>query len=265
MDTDTVTFFEKWGYVRVPGAFCREASLQMQSWIWERLQTVHGMERSDPVTWDVPWPGTHITKKSCGLSPAKMATSAFTDVADSLLGLEKWSLPTAWGGALISFPCSSPEPWTVAANGWHWDTELVTHRDSPQGLFTFVVFSDLEPQGGGTLLLAGSHNLLNRFYDGMTADERGAKMKPTRDAFHRSSPYLAALTGKMASESDRIGRFMGPTEDDNDIAVQVVEITGQPGDAYLCHPALLHAVSANHRKTPRLMRITNATRRSTAI
>jgi hypothetical protein len=46
--------------------------------------------------------------------------------------------------------------------------------------------------------------------------------------------------------------------DDDGVAVRVVEVTGQPGDAFVCHPSLLHAVSVNCRTVPRLMRTTQA-------
>jgi hypothetical protein len=250
-------FFDKWGYLRVPGAFEESNSLRMQEWLWVRMREVHGIEKSDPATWNVPWPGTHVTEKQSGLSPARMATTAFQSTADAVLGANAWRLPKEWSGALISFPKPDDAPWTVIADGWHWDTDVAAHLDGPQSLFTFAVFSHIEPQGGGTLLLAGSHHLLNRFFTAMTPAEQAAKMKKHREQFHRSSPYLAALTGKAPFDGDRIARFMAEA-DDNDVAVQVVEVTGQPGDAFLCHPSLLHAVSANRRRVPRLMRITQA-------
>lgn len=163
-----------------------------------------------------------------------------------------------FGGRLIAVIETDGAPWTVVADGWHWDTDAAAHLDGPQSLFTFAVFSHIEPQGGGTLLLAGSHHLLDRFFAAMTPAEQAAKMKKYRERFHRSSPYLAALTGKAPYDGDRIARFMAEAGDDNGIAVQVVEVTGQPGDAFLCHPSLLHAVSANRRAVARLMRLTQA-------
>lgn len=253
--------FDQWGYVRVPGAFDREDSLRMRDWLWERLRAVHGIERDDPGTWDVPWPGTHVTEKTFGRSPERMATDAFRRVADAGLGAGAWRLPKDWSGALISFPRGDNAPWTVVSDGWHWDAEIGTHRDGPRSLFTFAVFSEIEPQGGGTLLLAGSHHLLNRFYDAMTPEERASRMKGQRSRFHRSHPYLAELTGVVPGAEDRVARYRGRVDEVDGVPVQVVEVTGEPGDAYVCHPALLHAVSMNCRAVPRLMRITTATMR----
>jgi hypothetical protein len=251
-------FFTKWGYLRVPGAFEEQSSLRMQEWMWRRMHQVHGVERDNPATWNVAWPATHVTEQQSGLSPARMATPAFHTAADALLSANAWRLPQKWGGALISFPSGGGASWTVVADGWHWDSEyLAAHFDGPQSLFIFAVFSHIEPQGGGTLLLAGSHNLLQRFFTALTPAQQAAKRKALREQFHRSSPYLAALTGKAPFAGDRIAHFMAEA-DDNGVAVRVVEVTGQPGDAFICHPSLLHAVSVNCRTVPRLMRITQA-------
>jgi ectoine hydroxylase-related dioxygenase (phytanoyl-CoA dioxygenase family) len=137
------------------------------------------------------------------------------------------------------------------------------HLAGPQSLFIFAVFSHIEPQGGGTLLLAGSHHLLGRFFTALTPAQQAAKRKALREQFSRSSPYLAALTGKIPFEGDRIAHFMAEA-DDNGVAVRVVEVTGQPGDAFVCHPSLLHAVSMNCRTVPRLMRITQTQKISAA-
>jgi ectoine hydroxylase-related dioxygenase (phytanoyl-CoA dioxygenase family) len=259
MATDAATaFFMKWGYLHVPGAFEESGSLRMQEWMWRRMHQVHSIERDNPATWNVAWPATHVTEQQSGLSPARMATSAFRSAADALLGASAWRLHQEWSGALISFPKRDSTAWTIVADGWHWDAEdLAAHFDALQSLFIFAVFSHIEPQGGGTLLLAGSHHLLQRFFTALTSAQQAAKRKALREQFHRSSPYLAALTGKAAFDGDRIAHFMTES-DDNGVAVRVIEVTGQPGDAFICHPSLLHAVSMNCRTVPRLMRTAHA-------
>jgi len=250
-------FFTKWGYLPLSGAFEESNSLRMQEWMWRRMRQVHDIERDNPATWNVAWPAAHVTEQQSGLSPARMAMSAFQAAADAILGANAWRLPQEWSAALISFPKRDGGSWTVVADGWHWDTDLAAHLDGPRSLFIFAVFSHIEPQGGGTLLLAGSHHLLHRFFTAMTPAQQAAKRKAQREQFHRSSPYLAALTGKVPYDGDRIAHFMAEA-DDNGVAVRVVEVTGQPGDAFVCHPSLLHAVSINCRTVPRLMRITQA-------
>jgi ectoine hydroxylase-related dioxygenase (phytanoyl-CoA dioxygenase family) len=45
------------------------------------------------------------------------------------------------------------------------------------------------------------------------------------------------------------------------VPLQIAELTGEPGDAVLCHPALLHAQSMNCSTVPRIMRRTNVRRK----
>lgn len=225
--------------------------------MWRRMRRVHGIEQDNPATWNVAWPAAHITEQQSGLSSARMATSALGAAVDALLGVNAWQLPQEWNAALISFPKGDDGLWSVVAVGWHWDTDLAAQLDDPQSLFIFGVFSAIEPQGGGTLLLGGSHHLLQRFFTAMTPTQQAAKRKQQIKLFHQSSPYLAALTGKVLYDGDRIAHFMAEA-DDNGVAVRVVEVTGQPGDAFICHPSLLHAVAINRRTVPRLMRMTQA-------
>ena len=61
-------FFAKWGFLQVPGAFAEQASLRMQDWMWQRMRSVHGIERDNPQTWQVSWPAAHLTEQQSGLS-----------------------------------------------------------------------------------------------------------------------------------------------------------------------------------------------------
>ena len=67
----------------------------------------------------------------------------------------------------------------------------------------------------------------------------------------RSRPNDARSTATLMEE---------PVEVDG-VPLQIVELTGEPGDAVLCHPAVLHAVSMNCSTVPRFMRRTNVRRK----
>ena len=66
---------------------------------------------------------------------------------------------------------------------------------------------------------------------------------------------MAELTGAMPSQENRIQRFIKETTLINDVPVRVVELTGEPGDAVFCHPAIFHATSYNRAEVPRFMRV----------
>ena len=48
---------------------------------------------------------------------------------------------------------------------------------------------------------------------------------------------------------------MAETTEVDGVPVKVIEVTGEPGHAYLCHPAIFHAASPNHAEAPRFMRV----------
>jgi hypothetical protein len=76
-----------------------------------------------------------------------------------------------------------------------------------------------------------------------------------RDRFWRSDPWLAALTGEAPGPADRISAFMREGGEVDGVPVRVVELTGEPGDMFVCDPLILHCVAPNCGETPRMMRI----------
>ena len=53
--------------------------------------------------------------------------------------------------------------------------------------------------------------------------------------------------------NERVARLMEQNAEIENIKVRVVELTGEPGDAVLCHPLIVHARSQNAAKVPRFM------------
>jgi hypothetical protein len=62
------------------------------------------------------------------------------------------------------------------------------------------------------------------------------------------------LTGTKPGPEDRIAYFMRETRDVRGVRVRVVELTGEPGDAILCHPFDAARRAPNRRESPRFMR-----------
>jgi hypothetical protein len=111
---------------------------------------------------------------------------------------------------------------SASAPGWHKDGDFFRHfLDSPeQGLLTLVLWSDIEPRGGGTFVAADSVGPVARLLasrpEGILPDE---------------FDY-----GVLIAQCDHF-----------------VETTGRLGDVVLLHPYVLHAVSQNHRGTARFI------------
>jgi ectoine hydroxylase-related dioxygenase (phytanoyl-CoA dioxygenase family) len=110
------------------------------------------------------------------------------------------------------------------------------------------------PRGGGTLIASGSHRHLERFHRALAPDDR-PKHATLRKRFSGSHPWLAELTGVTSATTDRVPRFMETTTEIDGVPLRVLELTGGPGDAVLCHPSIFHAVSPNRADVPRFMRV----------
>jgi hypothetical protein len=261
LSAEEIAFFERWGYVRVPGAFAHDAALAMQDVMWEELQALHGIDRQDRATWTHPWPAAGVKRR--GTDPVFRAVAAprLCGAIDQLLGKGSWEVPKGWGIFLISFPKVSPSPWELPTRGWHWDSDPFQHLDGLNGLFVFTFYSEVRPRGGGTLAVAGSPRLLERFL-GTLAPDDPRKHVTLKKRFSRSHPWLAELSGNVPGTTDRVARFMEAVTEIDGIPAHVLELTGEPGDAILCHPSMVHAVAPNPAEAPRFMRAKQITRQA---
>ena len=134
---------------------------------------------------------------------------------------------------LLTLP--NVEAWTLPT-GWHSDFPRLASRQSP-GVQLFVCLDEVRPQGGGTLVVAGSHRLLN--------DGRFLRTADITDALGRKPFFQRLFAGSDAAEL--------PTGEVDGVQLQVMEMTGAPGDAYLMDLRLLHAAAPNALDQPRLM------------
>jgi ectoine hydroxylase-related dioxygenase (phytanoyl-CoA dioxygenase family) len=161
-------------------------------------------------------------------------------------------------------------PWDVPRNGWHYDGIHFRHYvDSPdQGLLLLCLFSDIRHKGGGTFAVEGSHHLVAR----ILKDHPEGLESREANQLSRQHPYIAELTGANeqsqeqpkdiyaeveeapAADLNRIDKFLNTTyHDPEGYSMRVIETTGAPGDAILCHPFLIHSPSQNHLRVPRFL------------
>jgi hypothetical protein len=89
--------------------------------------------------------------------------------------------------------------------------------------------------------VAGSHRLLNT---GQLIRSKDVKKRLKR------WPYFGRL---MAKDTPDRGRFVHEIGHAGDVEVQVVELTGKPGDVYLTDMRLLHTLAPNTARVPRIM------------
>ncbi len=257
LSKEEIASFEKQGYIRVPGAFPREAALKMQDFMWSELERLHGFERSNPSTWQMPgWEPTKWTRLKLNQTSdhpvyEPIASPRLLGAYADLAGQGKAASKQSWGPFRVHFPERTDASWDIGHSWDMWDTPR-SDLNTVLGVYTF--YSDVGHQGGGPLVVEGSHLLVMSFFDRMTPDDLKQSRDVRRNRFFRSHPYFAELSGKVIDQGDRIRRFMEETTVVDDVPARVVELTGEPGDAIIYHPALLRGESPNLSDAPRFIR-----------
>jgi hypothetical protein len=243
--------FERDGYVVVRQAFPRADALAMERQWWRELEDAHGIRRDDRSSWRQIQGDLKAAKRDP--VQASILTDRVRGAFDDLLGQDAWSPPRDWGRPLVTFP--GPGAWEVPARLWHWDNPCELHLDSPRGLFVVSFIGPVGPHGGGTLILSGSPRLLIQQERLIPAGQPRAFGARLWERFHRSHPWLMALTGQAPSPADRTAAFMDQETIVDGVPLRVVELTGEPGDMVFCNPVMVHCMAPNRGTRPRFMRI----------
>jgi hypothetical protein len=243
--------FKLRGYIKVR-AFAREDAVEMVDVVWHRLEK-YGIDKEDPSTWMTAYPG--------GLSQAvrkirifrEAITDEFIATVDQLLKQGAWKRSRDWGMLLFSFPSVGRKTWDVTSKQWHWHGNPLRNSGHLRDLFVFSFLSQVQAGGGGTLLVEGSHHVVCRFFRELTPERLEMKARDLKKIFYAHHPWLKALSGN-SGEDDRQQRFMSESTDVFGYPLRVVELTGDPGEAYITNMSTIHAASMNVLERPRFMR-----------
>lgn len=139
----------------------------------------------------------------------------------------------------VLFTPPNADRW-IAPTGWHVDSPRLASGRRP-GVQLFAFLDTVEPGGGGTLAVAGSHRLFNQ--------GRVILARELRRLFLREE-FFGSLYSKVPQDHAGLLRHIGAV---GDVELQVVEFAGAPGDAYLMDLRVLHAVAPNASERPRMM------------
>lgn len=244
MDSALLAAFEHDGIVRLSGVFDARAATRMQDVVWNELRHRHGIERDDPTTWDRHLPsGLKSTKKSRDFAP--VLEGGVRDALDTLLGAG-WQVPKHYGQVLVTMP--NAREWRVPHRIWHSDFPSTLPAYRLVVVKLWILFDDVEPGGGGTPQLLGSH----RAFAAWLATTAERDYKRTKHGFLASHPWLRLLTHDRG-EPDRNERLLRGTCVDG-VDLRVVECCGRAGDVFVTHPWVFHSIAPNASSRPRLMR-----------
>ncbi len=217
LSSQQVEHFLARGFIKIEGAVERELALSWGARRWAEIET----DPSDVSTWTQT--RHHLPSREF-LSVREHAPDVWKATQD-LVG-PNWTHDWQWGDGLIfNLGDDSGEPWVAPADwneGWHVDGESFLHfLDSPeQALLTVVLWTDVEPRGGGTFLAPDSVPLVARY---------------------------------LADHPEGVLPMGFPYREIKSQCRDFVEATGRAGDVYLMHPFLMHSFSRNWTRNPRVI------------
>jgi ectoine hydroxylase-related dioxygenase (phytanoyl-CoA dioxygenase family) len=186
------------------------------------------------------WPSAGLNATKLGRFPELDVLIEEPALIESIAALDACAVAeTARGHPQLLITLPNARTWFVPPNVWHLDFPRLASGQSP-GVQLFAFLDTVEPRGGGTLVVAGSHRLLNT---GRFIRSRDVKRQMGREEFFRVL---------FSPKEDRTG-ILGKTGAVGDVPVEVVELTGEPGDAYLMDLRVLHTLAPNASKRPRIM------------
>jgi len=244
---DIRTRFEATGVVRLPGAFTADQAGAMRDAMWQHAERQAGLRAADPAGWAgapvLNWQGL---SRDPVFGPV-VDNQAVSDALDAIFGSGGWRRPRP--GAQILFSLPEPEPW-VLPDGWHIDCGFDHPTWPAPAVKLFAFAGEVGPCGGGTMVVSGSHRLVDRYRQALPAPVGAGR--PNWLAFMRHHPWLARLLAG-ADRPDHGRPLVGEAGEIDGVPVQVVELTGSPGDVVLTHLHVFHARSPDTGAAPRLM------------
>lgn len=244
----TAAEFETTGVVRLEGAFRADQAGAMRAAVWRYAEGKIGVREDDRATWPdgwlpISWKGLKRNRTFDPLTD----NAAVVGALDAIFGADGWEPPKPGAQILMSLP--KPGPWTLP-DGWHMDCGFERPTWPVFAVKLFAFFGPVGPMGGGTMLVPGSHRVVERYRETIPPGTGGGKH--TWRPFMNHDPWLARLLGGNR-EPDGGRSLVGQRHDVGGVPVEVLELTGQPGDVVITHLHVFHSASPNTGDRPRQM------------
>ena len=207
--------FVRDGYLAIRGAFDAATAAACRELISESLRG-QGIDERNPASWP---PSAHIDSLQGEPFTAAGTSPALTAAYDELIGPRRWTPQVNAGGAvMVRFPSQDR-----ANSGYHIEGSYdgpggywINIRSRARGLLALLLFTDVGPDDAPTRLVCGSHLYVPEFL----------------------APY-----GEPGTNAD--AEFWRPSV----LCRPVAHATGRAGDAFLCHPFLVHTATWPHQGT----------------
>jgi len=240
--------FDRRGVLRLPGLLAAERVGRARAYVLSRLERAGLWRDGEWRLNDRPrpkWPDSGV-KSSKVIGNRHPDIEALIDEPALLAAVDALLDGQAFDRELYKRPqvmvtLPNIDAWTIPT-GWHVDGPRLASGRRP-GVQLFAFLDRVDPGGGGTLVIAGSHRLLN---EGRVVPIGDVPRRLRQEDFFR--PLYAEADD--AAPRARLVNHKGAA---GDVALEVVELTGAPGDVYLIDLRVLHTVAPNASSRPRMM------------
>ena len=248
MDEFDLDRFRCDGVAAIRHAFTADEAAAMRDAIWRRVESQTTARRDDPSSWTGVRLPSFKPLKQRGVFRAASQSVAVTNAFDGIFGPGGWEPSASGVQVLVTLPNATT--WTLPHHLWHMDTGFAPTVPTTM-VKVFCCVDVVEPGGGGTLALAGSHRLVDLDVRNGPDGVRDGNSASWGKFLRRDEWTRELIT--PGNEPERTARLMDASRVVDDVRLHVVEMTGQPGDAYVTDIHTFHCVAPNARLRPRLM------------
>ena len=235
--------FDELGVVKVKGAFDRKIASDIEDELWRRFQK-WGIERGNPESWEALDEATIRTVMK-GTRRVRGLESIYNARSDAIVRALARETDFETQKALLLLTFSGRHEYipdqAVPSSIWHSDTPNIPGRGLT-GVIVLGFINHVRPRGGGTMVITGSHRLFEASSSAITSKMAKRKLK--------KYPYFRELLSSKSTDREHFFTEPGYV---NDIELKVVELTGEPGDAYFVNGSVLHTITRNYHPNPRMM------------
>jgi hypothetical protein len=223
MTPEQKSHFQERGCLLLKGALARSRAEPLRSHVLAELKRLKiwsaGKTLSAPMKTLPPF--QQINRISEHLKEHELARKIIDDElrADIAVLLESpVQSARGQGQFLVSLP--NQGDWTLRGLNWHTDVSAATSRIP--GVQVFALIDDVQPRGGATLAIAGSHRLAGQ-------------------------PRVSQSVREALRGGDDPGHELQKH------GLSIIEMSGTAGDVYLMDMRVLHTPSINATKRVRMM------------
>jgi Phytanoyl-CoA dioxygenase (PhyH) len=241
--------FEETGLLRLPAAIPRAEAQLMCERLWDEIERKYRFRRGVPQTWK-SGPISALQGSERAGAFASMASPVVCGALDRIFAPDTWKRPPRWGQPLVTFPAVG-SLWNIPHRNWHIDAGASNVALPFDTLIVFAFLDTVQPRGGGTMVVSGSHQLVRKL--AASADEPSEiRSADASKLLARAHPWLGDLWSPERG-TDEIPRFMEDGATLAGVTLKVIELTGEQGDAIIMHPSVLHTPAKNCGSRPRMV------------